>query len=65
MYFCFAQIPVEALWAISCPIQSVQDGIEIVCLITFTEIISNDRACFGNTKRDADFGYKLMTNYKY
>ena len=36
LYFCFAQIPVEALWTISCPIQSVQDRIEIVCPITMT-----------------------------
>ena len=57
LYFCFAQITGKALWAISCPIQSVQDGIEIVCLITFTEIISNWHT--------PDLGFHWMTNTQY
>ena len=47
----------KALWAISCPIQSVRDGIEIVRLVTFTEIISNGRikGCrFGKSANDTN-----------
>ena len=68
VYFCFAQITGKALWAISCPIQSVGDGIEIVRLVTFTEIISNGRikGCrFGKSADDKNTIILLMDTSWY